>query len=215
MRDALGALGPVDGINPELSNLTISVTTLCKGDIVMVASDGLTDNFDPNVCKFTVNTSESIKTKTPNISKSNFKKESSSQHLVQKQNKQQVVKTECSLTKPPVKPPRRSKNRHQYNRYSAEKSEKCTMPSKDSQEISNFSLSKMTSPNECSINRPTMSILNKHKSEISNISTNCLSDSVDNVQVDINSSLLVQFPTDNSVTDSSKNISKFFYIQSF
>lgn len=56
MRDALGALGPVDGINPELSNLTLSITTLDKGDIVMVASDGLTDNFDPSVCKFTVNT---------------------------------------------------------------------------------------------------------------------------------------------------------------
>lgn len=55
MRDALGALGPVDGIKPELSNLTLSITTLQKGDIVMVASDGLTDNFDPNVCRFTVN----------------------------------------------------------------------------------------------------------------------------------------------------------------
>ncbi|XP_044260360.1 PP2C-like domain-containing protein CG9801 isoform X1 [Tribolium madens] len=55
MRDALGALGPVDGINPELSNLTLSITTLNKGDLVMVASDGLTDNFDPNVCRFTVN----------------------------------------------------------------------------------------------------------------------------------------------------------------
>lgn len=25
------------------------------GDIVMVASDGLTDNYDPTVCKYTVN----------------------------------------------------------------------------------------------------------------------------------------------------------------
>ncbi|XP_044763776.1 PP2C-like domain-containing protein CG9801 isoform X2 [Coccinella septempunctata] len=58
MRDALGALGPVDGINPELSNLTLSITTLNQGDIVMVASDGLTDNFDPSVCKFTVNTTK-------------------------------------------------------------------------------------------------------------------------------------------------------------
>lgn len=55
MRDALGALGPVDGINPELSNLTLSITTLQRGDIVFVASDGLTDNFDPNVCRFSVN----------------------------------------------------------------------------------------------------------------------------------------------------------------
>lgn len=43
------------GINPELNNLTLSVTTLDAGDIVMVASDGLTDNYDPTVCKFTVN----------------------------------------------------------------------------------------------------------------------------------------------------------------
>nr|XP_022899738.1 PP2C-like domain-containing protein CG9801 isoform X2 [Onthophagus taurus] len=55
MRDALGALGPVDGINPELSNLTLSVTKVQKGDVVFIASDGLTDNFDPNVCKFAVN----------------------------------------------------------------------------------------------------------------------------------------------------------------
>lgn len=62
MRDALGALGPVDGINPELSNLTLSVTTLTKGDIVVVASDGLTDNFDPNVCRFTVNSRLGVET---------------------------------------------------------------------------------------------------------------------------------------------------------
>ncbi|KAF5306578.1 hypothetical protein FQR65_LT07305 [Abscondita terminalis] len=61
MRDALGALGPVDGINPELSNLTLSLTTVHKGDIIMIASDGLTDNFDPNVCKFTVNSKDVLK----------------------------------------------------------------------------------------------------------------------------------------------------------
>lgn len=55
MRDALGALGPVDGTNPELSNLTLSITKVQKGDIILLASDGLTDNFDSNVCKFTVN----------------------------------------------------------------------------------------------------------------------------------------------------------------
>lgn len=63
MRDALGALGPVDGIKPELSNLTLSVTTLQTGDIVMVASDGLTDNFDPTVCKFAVNSEVASKRK--------------------------------------------------------------------------------------------------------------------------------------------------------
>lgn len=65
MRDALGALGPVDGTKPDLSNLTLSLTTLERGDIVMVASDGLTDNFDPNVCRFSVNTKEQPKQQQP------------------------------------------------------------------------------------------------------------------------------------------------------
>ncbi|XP_028129070.1 PP2C-like domain-containing protein CG9801 isoform X3 [Diabrotica virgifera virgifera] len=110
MRDALGALGPVDGINPELSNLTLSITTLQKGDIVMVASDGLTDNFDPNVCKFTVNT----KNDQPPA-----RKASTRQRPVQPQMpveiKAPVVKPvrnlESSGQKPPVKPPRKSKTR--------------------------------------------------------------------------------------------------------
>lgn len=92
LRDALGALGPVDGINPELSNLTLSITTLSKGDMVIVASDGLTDNFDPNVCKFTIS---STKTEVP--------KKSTVQPKVP------VVKKEAQ--KPPVKPPRKSKGR--------------------------------------------------------------------------------------------------------
>ncbi|XP_050305390.1 PP2C-like domain-containing protein CG9801 isoform X2 [Anthonomus grandis grandis] len=100
MRDALGALGPVDGINPELSNLTLSITTLQKGDIVMVASDGLTDNFDPNVCKFTVNSNiETIKTRA--------KKPSANQeNLRPPRETAQKVPPE-----PPQKPPRRSKLR--------------------------------------------------------------------------------------------------------
>ncbi len=52
MRDALGALGPVDGINPELSNLTCSLTFVDEGDIVFLTSDGVSDNFDPVVGKF-------------------------------------------------------------------------------------------------------------------------------------------------------------------
>ena len=36
MRDALGALGPVDGLNPELSNLTCSLTQVLPGDIVFL-----------------------------------------------------------------------------------------------------------------------------------------------------------------------------------
>lgn len=54
MRDALGALGPVDGLNPELSNLTCSLTEVLPGDIVFLTSDGISDNFDPVVGKFCI-----------------------------------------------------------------------------------------------------------------------------------------------------------------
>ena len=54
MRDALGALGPVDGCNPELNNLTCSMTEVEEGDIVFLTSDGISDNFDPVVGKFAV-----------------------------------------------------------------------------------------------------------------------------------------------------------------
>ncbi|XP_055701472.1 PP2C-like domain-containing protein CG9801 isoform X3 [Phlebotomus papatasi] len=52
MRDALGALGPVDGNKPELGNLTLSITVVEQGDIVFLTSDGISDNFDPVVGKF-------------------------------------------------------------------------------------------------------------------------------------------------------------------
>lgn len=52
MRDALGALGPVDGKDPELGNLTLSLTIIDAGDIVFLTSDGISDNFDPVVGKF-------------------------------------------------------------------------------------------------------------------------------------------------------------------
>ena len=52
MRDALGALGPVDGNKPELGNLTLSMTIVESGDIVFITSDGISDNFDPVVGKF-------------------------------------------------------------------------------------------------------------------------------------------------------------------
>lgn len=52
MRDALGALGPVDGNNPLLGNLTVAMTLVERGDIVFVTSDGVSDNFDPVVGKF-------------------------------------------------------------------------------------------------------------------------------------------------------------------
>lgn len=54
MRDALGALGPVDGTNPELNNLTVAMTIVDKDDIVFLTSDGVSDNFDPVVGKFAI-----------------------------------------------------------------------------------------------------------------------------------------------------------------
>lgn len=54
MRDALGALGPVDGTNPELNNLTVAMTITDPGDIVFLTSDGVSDNFDPVVGKFAI-----------------------------------------------------------------------------------------------------------------------------------------------------------------
>ncbi|XP_050539772.1 PP2C-like domain-containing protein CG9801 isoform X2 [Daktulosphaira vitifoliae] len=53
MRDVMGALGPVDGHNPELSNLTLSITQIDLGDIVFITSDGVSDNLDPVVGHFT------------------------------------------------------------------------------------------------------------------------------------------------------------------
>uniref|UniRef100_A0A915L2X1 PPM-type phosphatase domain-containing protein n=1 Tax=Romanomermis culicivorax TaxID=13658 RepID=A0A915L2X1_ROMCU len=52
MRDAGGALGPVDGVNPELHNMTCSMTVVEPGDIIFLTSDGVSDNFDPVVGKF-------------------------------------------------------------------------------------------------------------------------------------------------------------------
>ena len=53
MRCPGGSLGPVDGYNPDLRNLTFSFTVLNTGDIVFLTSDGVSDNFDPIVsqCK--------------------------------------------------------------------------------------------------------------------------------------------------------------------
>lgn len=47
MRCPGGSLGPYDGNNPDLSNLTFSFTILDTGDIVFLTSDGVSDNFDP------------------------------------------------------------------------------------------------------------------------------------------------------------------------
>ncbi|XP_027218748.1 uncharacterized protein [Penaeus vannamei] len=76
MRDALGALGPVDGQNPELNNLTCSLTYCDPGDIVFLTSDGISDNFDPVVGKFAIpkkekesKTRESQSTERPSTAK--------------------------------------------------------------------------------------------------------------------------------------------------
>ncbi|KAE9552159.1 hypothetical protein FO519_004634 [Halicephalobus sp. NKZ332] len=55
MRDAGGALGPVDGRNPQLHNLTCSMTFVQEGDLIFITSDGVSDNFDPVVGKFSPN----------------------------------------------------------------------------------------------------------------------------------------------------------------
>ncbi|XP_032230072.2 PP2C-like domain-containing protein CG9801 isoform X2 [Nematostella vectensis] len=49
MRCPGGSLGPVDGYNPDLENMTFSYTTVTTGDIVFLTSDGVSDNFDPVV----------------------------------------------------------------------------------------------------------------------------------------------------------------------
>lgn len=54
IRDAGGALGPVNGTDPELHNLTCSMTVVDPGDIVYLTTDGISDNFDPVVTKLAV-----------------------------------------------------------------------------------------------------------------------------------------------------------------
>lgn len=82
MRDALGALGPVNGSNqPELSNFTLSFTTAEDGDIVFLTSDGLSDNFDPVVGKF----AEAVgirQNEQPSSSQSIFKVQSSTSNII-------------------------------------------------------------------------------------------------------------------------------------
>jgi len=52
IRDAGGALGPVrNGCDPELHNLTLSLTLVDPSDIVFLTSDGISDNFDPVITK--------------------------------------------------------------------------------------------------------------------------------------------------------------------
>ncbi|XP_072023854.1 uncharacterized protein [Amphiura filiformis] len=42
-----GALGPALGEAPDLTNMTFSISVVKRGDIVILTSDGVSDNFDP------------------------------------------------------------------------------------------------------------------------------------------------------------------------
>uniref|UniRef100_A0AAR5PDM1 PPM-type phosphatase domain-containing protein n=1 Tax=Dendroctonus ponderosae TaxID=77166 RepID=A0AAR5PDM1_DENPD len=175
MRDALGALGPVDGINPELSNLTLSITTLNEGDIVLVASDGLTDNFDPNVCRFTVNTVNSKADVTKNRVQNTSSSGVAPSHLPnsQLQGNARLLegRTQPSSVnsqraegvisqKPPIKPPRRSKNRGSIS--SASQSER----SASSVEKDNVPISE--APNQGYVNKNLAAVKTKDLTEMEN-----------------------------------------------
>lgn len=145
MRDALGALGPVDGHNPELSNLTLSITTVQRGDIILVASDGLTDNFDPNVCKFTVSAnSSSVAT---NTSSNSIKKKPDS---VVNSAQTAEVKQAAVVLQVPVKPPRKAKNYIAMNRESV--SSRSSVASVASSSQRSGSKTSLSMPEEVSAN---------------------------------------------------------------
>lgn len=59
IRDAGGAIGPVNGKHPELRNLTCSITFAKRGDVVFLATDGISDNYDPVVTKLALPRRES------------------------------------------------------------------------------------------------------------------------------------------------------------
>lgn len=80
MRDALGALGPVDGNKPELGNLTLSMTIVDPGDIVFLTSDGVSDNFDPVVGKFADPIANENEQSTSSVSSSSTQKPQQSNH---------------------------------------------------------------------------------------------------------------------------------------
>jgi hypothetical protein len=114
MRDALGALGPVDGNKPELSNLTLSMTIVEKGDIVYLTSDGISDNFDPVVGKFAEVEPEPSATPAPEPLKELAPKRQnkSASSLTTKRSQATSSKTSSSFSTSdiPVRPPRRQKS---------------------------------------------------------------------------------------------------------
>ncbi|KAK8749208.1 hypothetical protein OTU49_015732 [Cherax quadricarinatus] len=95
MRDALGALGPVDGQNPELNNLTCSLTYCDPGDIVFLTSDGISDNFDPVVGKFAIPRKEKEKeTKSSSRESQSTERSSSGKGTQEQQNGTQETQVE-------------------------------------------------------------------------------------------------------------------------
>lgn len=119
MRDALGALGPVDGNKPELSNLTLSMTLVEKGDIVYLTSDGISDNFDPVVGKFAEAEPESTATPTPETPKAELapKRQNKSASTLNTSKRPQPTSSSGKLSSVsftssdiPVRPPRSKKS---------------------------------------------------------------------------------------------------------
>ena len=47
--DARGRLGPCDGDKPDLGNFSCGMNICMAGDILLLMTDGIYDNFDPNV----------------------------------------------------------------------------------------------------------------------------------------------------------------------
>lgn len=119
MRDALGALGPADGNNPELSNLTFSMTIVEKGDIVFLTSDGISDNFDPVVGKFAEAWTPDVKlmpthtSMQPGLAPKRQNKSASAIYARLHQHRDAANKsatTSSMTTTAPVRPPRTKKS---------------------------------------------------------------------------------------------------------
>lgn len=126
MRDALGAIGPVDGNKPELSNLTLSMTIVESGDIVFLTSDGISDNFDPVVGKFAEAFSTEKKQIEPQLAPKRQNKSTSALHprttKEEKQEKRYSVHNQpvshasgsssssSTSNQPPQRPPRVKKS---------------------------------------------------------------------------------------------------------
>ena len=59
----------MDGLKPELENLTCSLTLVEAGDVVFITSDGVSDNFDPVVGKFVMAVDQNAAKQAQNAAK--------------------------------------------------------------------------------------------------------------------------------------------------